>query len=217
MILLGKTLEINRGDSFSLNYSVFREDKVPYVILREWKNPYILLQIRSGELVEKNKGAIYNYWIDCSSYPKFDDPEPHYLPNLNPTTPPDPTGKQYLWYVLDADGNRDYVYFPNHDAQAQAYNFNFTKTFFNNDTSKWIQSTWWYEISMVTGELTLNVLNKLLTTLGYTGDRPDDAFYLLDQVCKLDCKLKNVVNPAHPITQYVVVNTLQKQHKLVVR
>ena len=214
MMLLGKTIQTYRGETFGLSMEILNKDGVPYTPLIRWKNPYLLFQVRSSQFDEKNHGHIYNFWLDLSTYPKFKSNTPEFIDGYEL---PEEGELQTLYYMLNEDGVREYYYYDG--TQWKEYSFVVTHYFLNVFTKDWIQSTWWYTISIVTGELMKPYLKRFVKGLKQVPDSElyDDTKWLYDKLKFIDKSYVTGINPEYPLVNYTTVDTLQKQNKLVVK
>ena len=71
MKTLGKTIIVNRGETFVLSRKVFKDDGItPYVLSTSIVNPYLIITV-SSSTYRVNGGYKTNFWLDLSTYPSF--------------------------------------------------------------------------------------------------------------------------------------------------
>lgn len=216
MRMLGTTLIVNKGETFTLSKTVINSDGSPYVMYKHWTNPYLLIKVASNVYDFEGK-YIHRYWLDASSYPSFVKNKPEYISDLDNGLPAGYSEDYTTFYTIDEDGNRSYYYW-NID-KFVPYSFKFNKTFINTDTSKWIESIYQYEILMTSGNKTIDVLQGMYTSLNRNNDGyeiPTDTrtlyYYILDRKPEW---VKGVEFNA-PLINYNTHDILQKPSKLII-
>lgn len=153
MRTVGTTLQINRGDIFTINREIYYIDRKPYMISSGWLNPFLLLIVSSNTYDLTGKWT-KNYWLDANNYPKFDDMTPVYLPSISSS----PRANNVLYYMLDEQGQRTYYWYDRAVMLYKPYSFTFSKTFLNSDTQEWEASEYQYQIRLVAGQLMFDYL-----------------------------------------------------------
>lgn len=77
MRMLGDTIVVERGEKFSLDFTVTGHNGVPFTILDKWKNPYLVATVASARYKEKGDYRL-NYW--CNLKKKYvEDIDGNYL------------------------------------------------------------------------------------------------------------------------------------------
>lgn len=66
MKMIGNDVYIQRGETFSLDFSVRNEYGRPFTVLSIWDNPYIAITVASG-LYEQEGDFRETYWLDMSN------------------------------------------------------------------------------------------------------------------------------------------------------
>ena len=183
MIIVKDQIIANRGESFTIGFVLSKEYnglEHPYYSQVGLKNPYYLLQVRNSEFYEKDKGSIYNYWIEVSVMAVKDA-----IPKKNCNLiccHGNPIMCQYSSVVEEQKifGDRipkqdDMVYGINEYQYPYIVIQNgpslmsidneypwtmFKKTFLPVDTKQFRQGTWWYELFLVEGTKTLDYLQS---------------------------------------------------------
>lgn len=159
MRTVGTTLQVNRGDVFTLTREVKYVDGKPYMISSTWENPFLLIIVSSNTYELTGKWT-KNYWLDVSSYPKFDNMTPVYLAS----TSQEPEQSDVLYYMLNGT-EREYYRYDRVTSTYKPYVFAFTKRFLNKDTREWVGSEYQYQIRLVAGQLMTNYLTETFQIL----------------------------------------------------
>lgn len=156
-------LQTNRGDAFTLDFSVSNDKGDPFVVPMGDNNPYLACIVTSARY--KQEGDFKQiYWLNLGEFPTFRNTLPLYLPSF-PTSAVvtfvssyyatiDTSAKvqQYLFYSI-INGKRVYKYYTeiidNNYAWVD-YDFHILQTF---QTDKWVEQTYILQIKYLTGVL----------------------------------------------------------------
>lgn len=214
MKMLGDKIVIQRGETFTYRKEVVEQDGSPFV-LPKLTNPYLLISITSDRYFQ-GKRISYNYYIDLSTYPQFDEPYPLFFPdNVLPDEIPEGHAADYaVWYLITDSGEREYYYWNND--QFEIYSFAIEKTFNAYDTFKWTDRLYTYEIRIVSG----TDMNEALTNMWktYYGDEnvPTDNATLYKDLLKVEPALVKSINFNAPIYTYYSNTIIQAPRIIVV-
>lgn len=63
MRMLGDTIVVERGEKFSLDFTVTGHNGEPFTILNKWENPYLIATVASARYKEKGDYRL-NYWCN---------------------------------------------------------------------------------------------------------------------------------------------------------
>lgn len=214
MRTLGTTIEVNRGEVFTLSREIVDVSGVPY-ILPKLTNPYLMITITSGVY---SQDGMYekNYWLSLASYMFFDDVTPVYQPDVTGDFPP--LEKNRVYYTMDGEGNKTYYYYDETTQKYIPYSFVFTKLFLNNDTREWIEGIYRYQFKIASGQLSIDWLTNIYKSVYKTiVNIPTDKHTLAKQICKVRPDLLRNVDWEAPIVNYWTKDILRQPHKLVVR
>lgn len=165
MRTLGKQIIVSRGEVFVMARKVIRQNNTPYILRSQLKNPYLLIAVSSNTYKLQGK-YLKNYWLDLSSYPKFETLEIKDLTKQEfdtNTLPSGYTATKCIYKYVSSYGDIGYYYYK--DNKYTTYEFSFVKTFLNVDTREWIESNYQYEIRLVSGEKTSVVLTDMFVSL----------------------------------------------------
>lgn len=81
MKMLGDDVYIQRGEIWSLDFSLEDTKGRPIMLPKAWNNPYLVITVTAA--LYKQKGDYrQSYWIDLSSLPRFVATEPLFLPGV---------------------------------------------------------------------------------------------------------------------------------------
>ena len=210
MRILGTTIEINRGEVFTLRYSLADTDGVPYMIPDDWKNPYLVITVASTIYRQKGRWS-KNYWLDLSTYPKFRYMKPVAIASLDD---PPPVEKA-LYYIMQPSGEKEYYYYENDTYKP--YKFTFSKTFLYHDTKQWIESIHRYQLKVASGQCSRDWLTAIFTHLYPESEVPTHKEEIARQICKVRPELLEGVDWTAPIVNYEVREILRQPAKIIVR
>jgi len=62
----GMEIEISRGESFSIDYSVTDKKKVPYIVLAALQNPYIAISVVNSPYTNEDR-YVKTWWLDLKN------------------------------------------------------------------------------------------------------------------------------------------------------
>lgn len=247
MIILNKTIVVQRGESFTLGILISKEHsgfEFPYWTEAGIQNPYYLLQIRNSEFYEKDKGFIYNYFIPCdilmdkSKENSFNLLQCHGSP-LYVSGPDDSNVKSGdFYYKMDNMNLSFYVKTGNSYLQLSNLKQQWTmlkQTLLPLDLAKFRQGTWWYDIRLISGTKTVDYLRGKYESLFY--DRAIDGKFigmdkyakqeydmygrsskwLYDKICAIDTRFKDSISWDRPLVNYQTVDRIAYPEKFIVR
>lgn len=63
MKILGTEVHVQRGERFSLDFTVMNTKGHPFVVLKNWQNPYLVITV-SSSLYKQNGDYKENHWLD---------------------------------------------------------------------------------------------------------------------------------------------------------
>lgn len=210
MRVLGTTIEINRGEVFTLRYSLVDEDGTPYMLPDDWRNPYIVIAVSST--IYRQKGSwSKNYWLDLSTYPKFRYMTPVAIMSLdNP-----PSVENALYYIMNSSGDKEYYYYENEIYKP--YKFTFSKTFLYHDTKQWIESIYKYQLRTASGQCSRAWLTAIFVHIYPGVEVPTYKEDIAKQIYKVNPKLIEGVDWTAPIVNYETKEILRQPAKIIVR
>lgn len=195
MKISNNEITIQRGEAFSIDRTVVNRDGSPYILSKELINPHILITVSSSKYNEANR-YVLNSYLPLSDFPRFLFVNPINLEDVGKSdfstdlklTLSDKklvflTAKfngelvgfqpdDALFYLSDANGNKTYKRWVPESMTAgssgswEDYSFRFVKFFDSNTTSQWLSQTYYYSISIVSGEHVLDgVYDNLIPLL----------------------------------------------------
>lgn len=226
MKTLGKTIIVNRGETFVLSRKVFKDDGItPYVLSTSIVNPYLIITV-SSSTYRVNGGYKINFWLDLSTYPSFRRVTPELLDISYVTEGNDnynklPKGykedaKDCIFYTMSSSGQKDFYYYTG--SEYRTYSFVFTKQFLNITTRDWIESQYQYEFKIVGGQKTLpHLLNVYKGIYPYINNVPDDPRTLYYEIRKCRPDLVRQVRYSAPLVTYFTEDVLQRPEKLIIK
>lgn len=199
MKLLGEKINIVRGETFTLNCTVEYDDGAPYVLRADIENPYIALTVASTtfRMAERYRKT---WWLDLSSYPAFVSDVVIPKPSSNPTS-----ANEAVYYTTNSDGTITYEYW-NGTAYVE-YDFSFSKVFLNFDTREWIESIYKYEVAIVGGTRTIDLLTGLWQSIYGNVNVPVYAQQLYDEIAKTHPEQLEGICPTQPLCNYQLYNS----------
>ena len=212
MKLLGTTVEINRGEVFTLSWYICDNTGKPYMISSDATNPFMLITVSSNTYELKGKWS-KNYWLDLSGYPTFDNMTEVYIESTSAT----PEDYEALYYILDLDGTKTYYRYDRILERYVEYKFMFSKLFLNSDTSEWIESIYNYEVRLVDGRLMSEFLTSLFVSLFPDVDVPVDVETIYKTIYKIKPELVQNIDYTAPLVNISEQTILLKPSKIIVK
>lgn len=206
MRTLDKQIIVTRGEVFVMSREVVRQDGSPYVLRSQLDNPYLLISVSSNTYKLKGK-YLKNYWLDLSSYPKFEQSTIKDITQeqLSGNTLPDGfTAETCIYRYLSASGNKEYYRYvgTSPSGKYELYSFLFVKTFLNVDTREWIESNYQYEIRIISGETTRTFLTNMFNTLFPEEEVPDILQEIYDRIYEIRPDLLAHISVSAPLANY---------------
>jgi len=174
---------VHRNETFTMDKLIQNKNGSPYVISRELTNGYFLLTVSSTRYAQE-KRYLVNYWLSLSDYPRFNYTDIFNLTEYGYTELPtelnendeleiEEEGVPVLAisegdcvFSIVFDDVTCYKYFTidNHNVIWHDYECRFVKQFSAEDTAEWVEQSYLYSISVVSGPAVID------------GDRPIDSF-----------------------------------------
>lgn len=219
MRTLGRKIIVHRGETFTFRAEIFKNDGVtPYMLFDTYVNPYMVLTVSSNSLSMQGKYQL-NSWLDLSTYHKFKYSEPYYVEDSvvsANTLPQGHNAGEYLYYTQDENGVKTFYYYPSN--AYQVYSFVITKQFLNAQTKYWIESQYMYELSLMCGQFTIEVLTN--TYKSVYPDRewiPTDSRQLYEEIEKCRPDLLKGIRWSAPLTNYSTMDVIQRPEPLIIK
>lgn len=233
MRTLNNILVVHRNETFTLDKIVQNRDGSPYIISSELENPYWLLTVSSTRY-DQNDRYIQNWWLDLSNYPRFYYTTPVNLlsfkdsngnssftsfedvSSLNSFVGTYFNGQQitemaandFVYYLEDDEGNRDYKYWSVNLNGWQKYECRIIKLFQQEITRQWVEQTYVYSITLMSGTSMLIYLRQLCINrnLTYIDDNSVQELYqlLLDD----GYEFSEDFNISSPLATFVTVKPI---------
>lgn len=189
MKTLNNILVVHRNETFTLDKIVQNKDGSPYIISAELENPYWLLTVSSTRYDQKDR-YIQNWWLDLSKYPRFVSTTPIDLKSFKSGAGADAApafssfsdvtslesfvgkylnGQQitemdaddFVYYLEDDNNNKEYKYWSTTADGWQKYECRITKLFQQEITRLWVEQTYVYSITLMSGTSMLDYLKLL--------------------------------------------------------
>ena len=189
MKILGDTIFIQKGETWSLDFQLENANGKPFCIPNIWRNPYLLIRV-SNSLYEQSGAVQYNYWLDLSDVKRFTGSDALYVPpyqsdkdkpfaisevmsKYNKSIVLDKTKDNDITNYLfctdpDNDGKLVYKYVEDYTLDSNGdvteeywteYNCRFVKYF---NTRNWTEHYYYYDAIFVSGVSVLEHLNSIL-------------------------------------------------------
>ena len=209
MKTLNNILVVHRNETFTLDKIVQNRDGSPYIVSAALDNPYWLLTVSSTRYDQKNR-YIQNWWLDLSNYPRFVFTNPVDLKSFKVSSASDAAsafssfsdvtslnsfvgtylnGQQiteieandFVYYLEYDNGNKEYKYWSTNSNGWQKYECRITMLFAQETTRQWVEQTYVYSITLVSGLSTIDYLRQLCTDndIDYTDNNTIIDLYLL--------------------------------------
>ena len=221
MRTLGKQIIVSRGEVFTMAREIVRQDGSPYVLRSQLENPYLLIAVSSNTYKLEGK-YLKNYWLDLSSYPKFEQSTIKDITQeqLSGNTLPDSfTAETCIYRYLSPSGNKEYYRYIGTSPRGAyvPYSFSFVKIFLNVDTREWIESNYQYEIRILSGETTRTYLTNTFKTLFPDEEVPDTSQEMYDRINEVRPDLLSYVSVAAPLANYATNDIIVPPSVLTVK
>lgn len=221
MKILGKQIIVSRGEVFVMSREVVRLDGSPYVLRSQLENPYLLISVSSNTYRLQGK-YLKQYWLDLSSYPRFeqsiitDITKQQLTDNILPDGFTDST---CIYRYLSESGEKEYYYYvgTSPDGVYKPYSFSFVHTFLNVDTREWVDSNYQYEIRILSGETTRNYLTETFEALFPGVEVPDLLQDIYDEICKVRPDLVQNISVTSPLANYATNDIILPPSLLTVK
>lgn len=204
MEMYGNEIKVQQGEDFNLDIllSASQLEYIPFIVSSERANPFFVITIASTKY-EKNLRYVKSWWNDIKSdneTPTFFQTVPYdygeiakagALPTLPPTlkgttSAETPTTRLLYQYTIATEetdkqlGHRPYHYFYfDYDRQGAAhrrdnYECHIRFNFSTSETSAWGSQNYMYQVTLVSGELIEDVLDRIAKAHGMPADWPED-------------------------------------------
>ena len=231
---------VHRGETWTMRKLIKNKDGSPYIISSRLNNPYWLISIASATYSQTNRYE-RELWCNLGDFPRFKVTRPIELKSINPSYTFDntsiPTGYEYdedtgklpyanvaIFYEKLSDSVINYKYWEYinnevnpYDGRWVDYKCSITLPFTKDITDNWIEQNYYYNISLVDGETTLNHLNALATQLSInTADIGNNKTELYKAISNVDGALLTDVNIDKPIYREDNVFVILPETKLIV-
>lgn len=156
----GKEIYCRRGETFSLDVAITNRDNTPYRISADLENVFLLLTVSSDKYVQKDR-YVLNNWINLANFPKVND-----MTILNVNQLPD--GDSLVRNrVLHSNADGKYYIYDDESLAYKEYGMRLIHTFQSEITNDWIDKTYEYTLTLVSGELDENYVSALLDGRDY--------------------------------------------------
>lgn len=182
-------INIRRGETFTYCRYIQNKDGSPYVVSSELENPHWLVSIYNSTFSQKDRYTL-NKWLDLSNFPRFEITQAVRLKDIHPdytfalTSIPlgyDDKKSHYnidnsdvyyadnaIFYDNDENGVISYKYWEyinnepdNRDGRWVDYTCPLFTTFTRDITKGWKVGSYSFEVSLVTGISTFDLLKSL--------------------------------------------------------
>lgn len=222
MRMLGQKMIVYRGETFKYCAKIYKSDNVtPFILMNDIPNPYLLISIASNNLTMKGK-YLSKHWIDLSTYASFRENDPLLVEqrvidsNSKPSTyGKNDDGKDCVVYVQESNGNKSYYYWLNNTYKE--YSFVFGTSFTNLETRNWIESKYSYELQLLGGDKTFDILLDMFNTIyPNASEIPDDPRTLYEKIEKCRPDLVEKLCWSCPICNYYTVDIIRKPTELII-
>ena len=236
MKTLNNILVVHRNETFTMDKLIQNRDGSPYIISFDLENPYWLLTVASTRYDQKDR-YIQNWWLDLSSYLRFKSTTPINLkdfkisdaPNadsafnsfddiddlsdfvgtyLNGTAVVSVSANDAVFYLEQADGVKDYRYWSVITDTWQHYECRLIKVFNQTTTRQWVEQTYVYSITLVSGVAMKDYLQELCDAneLSYTDNMTVAELYELLQTNGYE--FSKTFNLDSPIAEFEVMKPI---------
>lgn len=213
MRINGNDLIVYRGETFTIDRSVFNRDDSPFVISNQLENPYILVNVSSATYTQSNR-YVRNWWLDLSDLRRFYSTNAIELDNFDAGLPEEYEPDEALFFVTNDDGTKTYKMWNEDAQQFEDYVFRIVKSFTHEDTREWVEQDYSYSISLVTGASTENYLYTLCENyLGVVPNSLEEAYELISNYNKT---LIEGIDITRPIVKIAYMQPILPPSKLSV-
>lgn len=220
MNTVGNNIIVTRGEVFVLSREVVYKSGAPYVLRSQLNNPYLLITISSNSYRMKGK-YFRRYWLDLSTYPKFDTAEVRditFTELSNNRLPSGYSASTCIYRYVTEDGESEYYRYvgTSPSGEYEPYSFTFTMTFSNAETREWIESNYSYSIRIVSGETTETYLTETFESLFPDEPLPGKFEDMYKAIAEVKPDLVEYVSVNAPIVNYVTNNIILQPSKLTI-
>lgn len=236
MKTLNNILVVHRNETFTLDKIVQNKDGSPYIISAKLDNPYWLLTVSSTRYDQKDR-YIQNWWLDLSKYPRFVFTNPIDLKSFKASSAADAesefssfsdvtslndfagtylNGKQitemnaddFVYYLEDDNNNKEYKYWSTTAEGWQKYECRITKLFQQEITRLWVEQTYVYSITLMSGMSMLDYLKELCdkNEIEYNDNATVDELYTA--LSNSGYKFDEDFNKSSPIALFTTVKPI---------
>lgn len=236
MKTLNNILVVHRNETFTLDKIVQNRDGSPYIVSAKLENPYWLLTVSSTRYDQKDR-YIQNWWLDLSKYPRFVFTNPIDLKSfkiggsadsasafssfsdvtslsifvgtyLNGQQITEINANDFVYYLEDDNGIKDYRYWSTNTNGWQKYECRITTLFQQEITRQWVEQTYVYSITLMSGVSTYDYLKSLCdeNNVSYNNNATTNDLYqaLLDSGYEFDENF----NVSSPLSLYATVKPI---------
>lgn len=194
MLVHNNEITIVRGETFTMSKLIQNRDGSPYIVSSRLKNPYWKVSVLSS-LNSGRDSYVLNKWLDLKDFPRFEITQPVNLKDVNPLLPNfelssipakyegDETSgyaNKAIFCLENSEGVIIYKYWEyNNNRKGDFggkwvdYKCPIITTFTTDITSKWAVKPYWYNITLVDGENTIEYLKSSAEALDL--EIPEDA------------------------------------------
>lgn len=236
-------LEVVRGETFAMDYIIQNKDGSPYIINSRLSAPHFLISISNSKYAQKGS-YVKRYWLSLSgeNVPKFNSTvvvdlhsvkvsatsdEPKYNDFVDATASyPVSFVEGYVnglyvkyniddavFYIEYEDGHREYKYMK-HGYGWMPYECRLIKIFTNADTSEWVEQSYVYNISLVSGSSTALILRDLCMS-NHIAYSPDASALELYELLKAN-GIEVDINIDIPLQTFDVMMPIVRHSKISV-
>jgi len=182
-------VSVKRGETWAIDFEVFANDGItPFVVLSELENPYLKITVKSNKY-ERDGQYEKTWWLDLAKtyeiepngnlsvipLPRFAQTEVIEVPlldnqfdantiinffaNMGQVTPP---LTDVVWMGIQSNDDIIFAYTVD-GITFEPYQFRIVKGFQHEDTAEWVEQSYLYDITIVTGtEVEEFIINTLL-------------------------------------------------------
>lgn len=159
MKVFGNLISIQRGEEFTIDFTLVNKDDTPYIIPIELPIPYILITVGSNSFNTEN-AYVLNQWCDLTHSPRFQSTE---IEAYTGTTPSDYYEEGNTSILGEGSGAVIYynkcVFYNSTDGKYYyytengyvEYSFSVRVAFSTDITSEWWAQQYTYDITLVSG------------------------------------------------------------------
>lgn len=236
MKTLNNILVVHRNETFTLDKIVQNRDGSPYIVSAALENPYWLLTVSSTRYDQKDR-YIQNWWLDLSDYPRFVITNPIDLKSFKVSDEADAAsafssfsdvtslssfvgkylnGQQitemeandFVYYLEDDNNNKEYKYWSTNTNGWQKYECRIVKLFPQEITRQWVEQTYVYSITLMSGTSMLDYLKLLCTrnNIQYNDNATVDELY--NALLNSGYEFYEDFDISSPITSFTIVKPI---------